>query len=378
MINSQKTNIGWVVSRSILMELDTAITFCCGSTISRVLPPDLASLAETLPEAWRKEYIGFMGEVEGLPSTLEQMAMLAGTLRVEDYQHASLPIRNLTFENALTFLKEQAKQFDLNPDDTLPVVDRIADLKNRINFELYKGLGFEIAAADLRASDRFHELRQGVRVLQGGDLHEQFWQWMDRFYYQIYEPWRLNRLSRLAEQQNKVITALGGPESFDTHPQLDWLDEKNALRSIPELKKAVLEDRLHVFFWIEPFGLHDNWLLEPGHVTVSCSEPGQLFDNFFHFTDTLAERIQALSDPTRLLILRLIRNFGMTNTDMANYLGISRPTVSIHASILRHAGLIKSEQDGRIMRHEIVAAELTRLFNDLEKFLDLPGKHNSS
>jgi len=63
---------------------------------------------------------------------------------------------------------------------------------------------------------------------------------------------------------------------------------------------------------------------------------------------------------------------GMANTEIAEYLGMSRPTVSVHAKILRQAGLIRSRQDGRLVRHEIVPAEVRRLFHDLERFLDLP------
>jgi DNA-binding transcriptional ArsR family regulator len=71
-------------------------------------------------------------------------------------------------------------------------------------------------------------------------------------------------------------------------------------------------------------------------------------------------------------MLRLIRHFGMMNTEIANFLEISRPTVSVHAKILRKAGLIESRQQGREVRHQIVPSEVRRLFFDLERFLDLP------
>jgi ArsR family transcriptional regulator len=95
-------------------------------------------------------------------------------------------------------------------------------------------------------------------------------------------------------------------------------------------------------------------------------------DDFTAITRGLAGRLAALSDPTRLFILRLIRNIDMTNTDMAEYLNLSRPTVSIHARILREVGLIRSHEDGRAVRHEIVPEEVHRLFRDLETYLDLP------
>jgi DNA-binding transcriptional ArsR family regulator len=123
---------------------------------------------------------------------------------------------------------------------------------------------------------------------------------------------------------------------------------------------------------VEPFGLADTWLVLPGEVFVSFAEPGEIFENFYSSTQILAKKIQALADPTRLIILRLIRNMGMTNTDMAEFLQISRPTVSIHAKILREAGLIRTEQDGRIMRHEIIPEHVHQLLKDLNRLLDLP------
>ncbi len=370
-----EVNKGWIVGRSILLELDAAVTFCCGGTVSGILPPDIAVLASSLPSQWRDEYINLMGELKSNSSLLEQMSLLSETQPEEDYHRASLPLRNLTAKDALSNLEKVTRNLDLYSDKKLPVLDQLADLKNRLNFYLYQSLGFHLASRELQVKDHFQELRSEFRVLQGEELHEQYWQWLDRFYYQVYAPWRLEKLQKMNSLENRVLTALGSASNTNSHPSLEWLSEKNALRSIPELKKAVQEDQYRVFFWIEPFGLHDNWLVEPNRITVACSEPGALVDNFFTFTTNLSERLQALSDPTRLLILRLIRNFGMTNTDMANYLGISRPTVSIHASILRKAGLIQSYPDGRIMRHEIVTAELDKLFADLGKFLDLPGKN---
>jgi DNA-binding transcriptional ArsR family regulator len=57
---------------------------------------------------------------------------------------------------------------------------------------------------------------------------------------------------------------------------------------------------------------------------------------------------------------------------MAAYLGLSRPTVSIHARVLREAGLIHSWEEGRITRHEINPEAVRKLFSELESFLDLP------
>jgi DNA-binding transcriptional ArsR family regulator len=107
-------------------------------------------------------------------------------------------------------------------------------------------------------------------------------------------------------------------------------------------------------------------------VVVSFAPPGAIYDEFAEYARRLSGGLQALSDPTRLIILRLIRNMGMNNTDMAEYLDLARPTVSIHARILREAGLVHTYADGRAARHEIDTQAIRKLFADLERFLDLP------
>ena len=118
--------------------------------------------------------------------------------------------------------------------------------------------------------------------------------------------------------------------------------------------------------------------LFPGLLIVSFAEPGAIYETFRAHAADVAARAAALADPTRLIILRIIRHYGMINTEIAGYLGISRPTVSIHAKILREAGLIRSTPQGRLVRHELVPAEVRRLFNDLERFLDLPQEEGES
>jgi len=165
---------------------------------------------------------------------------------------------------------------------------------------------------------------------------------------------------------------LGAREQQAGSPPIDWLPPQNSLRSRAEIQAAVQAGQLRVFCWVEPFGMADVMDLGPDLLLVSFAAPGPIYQNFHHFADDVARRTKALADPTRLIILRLIRNFGMTNTEIASFMEIARPTASVHAKILREAGLIRSRQQGREIHHEIVSDEVRRLFSDLERFLDLP------
>ncbi|MFN2169745.1 MAG: ArsR/SmtB family transcription factor [Anaerolineae bacterium] len=172
--------------------------------------------------------------------------------------------------------------------------------------------------------------------------------------------------------EQHAATMLGAARSDGTAPVLDWLPAQNPLRVHARLEEAVRGGRLRVCFWAEPFGMADLSSLHPGCVLVAFAHPGPLYQNFLDFAGDLAGRAKAVADPTRLIILRLIRHFGMTNTEIANFMEIARPTASVHAKILREAGLIRSHQDGREVRHQIVPAGVRQLFADLERFLDLP------
>jgi DNA-binding transcriptional ArsR family regulator len=366
--------VGWVIGRSIALELDTAIGFACGKMTLGELPEEFTSLVRALPAEWREEYIDLLGEPKPFGIILEPTAILADVLHEEDYSRATLAMREMSLEKALERLKDQSAAYGLQPDSNLPLPERLVDLTMRFRLALYSQLGFHFDAQTPHISQEWRQMGRVIHILQGGNLHDRFWHWLDRFYYNIYQPWVAQRQNIIDEQKRRAITVLGVVEKKGVIPDLTWLPEKNPLQRTPELREAVENGRMSVFYWVEPFGLVDSWILHPGFIGVSFSETDKIYKNFYDHAENVARRAQALADPTRLVILRLIRNIGMTNTDMAAYLGLARPTVSIHARILREAGLIRSRQEGRLVKHEIVPEELRRLFTDLERFLDLPDE----
>lgn len=64
--------------------------------------------------------------------------------------------------------------------------------------------------------------------------------------------------------------------------------------------------------------------------------------------DEVQERVlEALGNPTRRRILRLLRHEPQAITELANRLPVSRPAVSKHLGKLRAAELVSFEVDGR-------------------------------
>jgi DNA-binding transcriptional ArsR family regulator len=74
---------------------------------------------------------------------------------------------------------------------------------------------------------------------------------------------------------------------------------------------------------------------------------------------------QALADPIRRDILRILRAHSATAGALAGAFDVSRPAVSRHLRVLREAGLVRDELRGRERVYQIDLSALT----ELEAFL---------
>ncbi|HWW31286.1 MAG TPA: autorepressor SdpR family transcription factor [Steroidobacteraceae bacterium] len=62
---------------------------------------------------------------------------------------------------------------------------------------------------------------------------------------------------------------------------------------------------------------------------------------------------KALSDPTRRRVLELLRKRTMSAGELADCFDVSKPTMSAHFAVLREAGLIVSEKQGKSVVYEL-------------------------
>ncbi len=66
-------------------------------------------------------------------------------------------------------------------------------------------------------------------------------------------------------------------------------------------------------------------------------------------TDSVARRLKAVADPTRLAILHSLATAPSTVSELAVLFRLAQPTVSMHVKVLRQSGLVRSERrDGRL------------------------------
>jgi DNA-binding transcriptional ArsR family regulator len=61
----------------------------------------------------------------------------------------------------------------------------------------------------------------------------------------------------------------------------------------------------------------------------------------------MSEVYKALADPTRRRILQMLREREMSAGEIAERFHLTKPTMSGHFNVLRHAGLVSAEREGK-------------------------------
>jgi len=85
----------------------------------------------------------------------------------------------------------------------------------------------------------------------------------------------------------------------------------------------------------------------------------------------LDETLRALGDPTRREILRVLRAGDLTAGDIASRFPMTAASVSHHLSVLKDAGLVRAQRDGRNL---IYSLETTVFQEFIQQMLELFGK----
>lgn len=88
----------------------------------------------------------------------------------------------------------------------------------------------------------------------------------------------------------------------------------------------------------------------------------------------LDKTLRALGDPTRREILRALRGGDLTAGEIASRFPMTGATVSHHLSVLREAGLVSVERDGR---NQIYSLETTVFQDFLQEMVGMLGKGES-
>lgn len=83
--------------------------------------------------------------------------------------------------------------------------------------------------------------------------------------------------------------------------------------------------------------------------------------------------IRALADPTRREILKLLRRGDLTAGDIAGRFPMTAASVSHHLSVLKNAGLIQAERNGRNIHYSLNSTVFHDFLKDMMGFFDVKG-----
>ena len=89
----------------------------------------------------------------------------------------------------------------------------------------------------------------------------------------------------------------------------------------------------------------------------------------------IADTFQALSDGTRREILSLLAAAPMTAGEIGEHFSMTGATISHHLSVLKQAGLVSDEKQGKYIRYEL---NMTMLDELMRWTISLKGDKNNA
>jgi DNA-binding transcriptional ArsR family regulator len=110
-------------------------------------------------------------------------------------------------------------------------------------------------------------------------------------------------------------------------------------------------------------------VIEDEQVCAAISGIGDL-DN----VNVWAERFAVLGDPSRLTLLLAMHGAGpISVSDLAVAANMNDTTVSQALRLLKAAGTVASERDGRIVRYRLVSDQIADLLDQVTQQVDKPA-----
>ncbi len=352
----------WSISTALPWEIDYALSLIFSGTLHDLIPP-VETLREDLSADWVEQGRELLSEVAGdFFSCLGLFAIATGVLD-GDYTTLTLAFRELTADELAQHARDVAAEHDLELAGDGPV-ETLQSLIQGCN----EDPGIFSGDAGRRRLRAMCELC--VDVTRDGEMHSAFWHWLDRFYYESYRSWRASREEFMESERSRAESALDGV-SGEGFPDTEWLETENPLGRDGVIRQSVVDDARDVVFWVEPFGMFDAVDFLPGAILVSFGRPGEMMDALRDRGAEIAGRLKIISDPTRLTILRLVRQLEVDNSEIAELLDVSHPTVSVHIKHLREAGFVESRREGRRLLHRVDTDAVSQLLAELEGFLGM-------
>ena len=86
---------------------------------------------------------------------------------------------------------------------------------------------------------------------------------------------------------------------------------------------------------------------------------------------------KALADPTRRHVLQLLRQGPKSAGELADHFPVSKPTMSAHFAVLREAGLVDSDKQGKTIMYRLKMSVLEEALMEFSELLGLNLSHRT-
>jgi DNA-binding transcriptional ArsR family regulator len=203
--------------------------------------------------------------------------------------------------------------------------------------------------------DRFRRLQESPELLRSYlDLLREVWAPIDELWQQA--------LPVIEEAGRHLLAQYERGQSLETFiPKgCDILDAR-----LPEILATVEAGKPLLFVPCLFFGT--SMYIEVGDLVIIGTGVGQGDTLARARTESVARRLKAVADPTRLALLHSLATAPSTVGELAVLFRLAQPTVSMHIKVLRQNGLVRSERhDGRV-RLSADAAAVELLLDELRQ-----------
>jgi DNA-binding transcriptional ArsR family regulator len=206
-----------------------------------------------------------------------------------------------------------------------------------------------------------------------------WWSQAEEFGERYLEALQAYVLVFFAEEERRIRPYL--QQALDRAQQLAaQLDFPHLMVELSQgVKIAAFEDADEVMFapsyWSTPLVMYDSVVIKHWMVLFGARPAEVALVPGAVVPDAMLRALKALSDPTRLLILRYLSDQPMTPSQLARKLRLRAPTVTHHLSALRLAGLVYvSLDEGEEKRYTVREAVVADTFESIHKFISLKSE----
>jgi ArsR family transcriptional regulator len=201
--------------------------------------------------------------------------------------------------------------------------------------------------------DRIAQLKRSPALLRGYlDLLEEVWS-------PVHAAWQ-QALPLMAESGDHMVAEYERGRSLDTliTPGCDIFRDRISL------VEAGVEEG-HPLLFVPCLFFGSSMYLEFPDLYVIGIGVGQGDAAARSRTESVAKRLKAVADPTRLAILHSLAAAPSTVGELAVLFRLAQPTVSMHVKVLRQNGLVRSERVGGRLRLSADPVAVESLLNDM-------------